>query len=181
MKILLLGIDGKLGDAVINSTFAKYAIEIDKEIDLHMIASGAAFEYWKLLEITNKIYYFDRPGIFNLLKIAQKIRNEKYDYIVAFRSKFKNEKTKFLLWAAKPRSPIIYSDDDSPKNSQHVIYKSFAALEKIYGVDTSNKERRYFHPPIAFPYAPTAPYCILNFFGADNNPNRSFNEIEAFN
>ena len=181
MKILLLALDGKLGDAIINSAFASIASTIDEKLDLHILASDSAFKYWSRTKIPSKIWEINTKSLTNTLFIAIQLNLQKFDYVITFRNGFKSEKTRILLKLINPKNPTIYSENDSQENPKHVVHKSIIAIKYIYKKDTEESIATYIKPVIDNNLYKNSqkPFVLINPFAADNNPNRSLTRDET--
>ena len=129
MKHLLISNDGKLGDAIVNSTFVSGAKTLDNKLRIHVLASGTTVKYWSSLNEIEKVWDLSNTSVINHFKIIRNLRKEQYDSIVTFKEYFTNEKTKLLLHFSNAGKVIFYNKNKIP---EHASNKSLKALFEIY-------------------------------------------------
>lgn len=146
MKILVFSHDGKLGDAVVNTAFVRGARLLDPGVELHVLASGSSAAFWQNDGRIAKIWNFENPPLWQCLTRSWAIRRERFDYVVAFKERFRSEKTRILLHLAAPKIATLYEEGRQAGQVTHAVLKSELSLQAIYGERATELPPRYELP-----------------------------------
>lgn len=174
MKILFFSHDGKLGDAVVNTAFVAGVRALAPTAEIHVLASSASADFWSMHSGITKVWKFENPSVWQSLRTIWTIRQQRFDYLVTFKKRFKSEKTRVLLALARPRGGIVSTEGKVPGQVVHAIQKSQASLEAIFGDAGKVLPLRYqlgFDTGKATilesPVAADAVVVLVNLFAAD--------------
>jgi ADP-heptose:LPS heptosyltransferase len=143
VKILFFSHDGKLGDAVVNTAFVDGARQLDPTVELQALVSGTTAGFWALDRRIAKTWMYENPPLGEALRTSMALRRERFDYIVTWKERFRSEKTKLMLWLAKPTRGILYEEGRVPGMVVHAVRKSQESLRLIYGERAAALRPRY--------------------------------------
>jgi len=175
MKILLFSHDGKLGDAVVNTAFVAGVRTLAPTAEIHVLASSASMDFWRMHRDIKKIWKFQNPPLGECLKTAWAIRQEHFDYLVTFKKRFRSEKTRLLLALAKPTKGFIAEEGRQNGQVQHAVHKSRDSLNAIFGTAAVNLPLNYqlgFDVEAANDLNPTdgkTDVVLVNLFAAESH------------
>jgi ADP-heptose:LPS heptosyltransferase len=156
VKILFFSHDGKLGDAVVNTAFVDGARQLDPTVELQALVSGTTAGFWALDRRVSKTWMYENPPLGEALRTSMALRRERFDYIVTWKERFRSEKTKLMLWLAKPTRGILYEEGRVPGTVSHAVRKCQESLRLIFGERATAITPRYRlgldlgHQPDAF-------------------------------
>jgi ADP-heptose:LPS heptosyltransferase len=143
VKILIFSHDGKLGDAVVNTAFVDGVLQLDPAAELQVLVSGTTAGFWALDRRIRKTWMFENPPLGEALRTSLALRRERFDYIVTWKERFRSEKTRLMLWLAKPSRGILYEEGRVPGTVSHAVRKCQESLRLIYGERAAAITPRY--------------------------------------
>lgn len=133
MKVLFFSHDGKLGDAIVNTAFVAGVRALAPHAQIDVLASSASMDFWRKHRDIRKVWKFQNPPLGECLKTSWAIRQERFDYLVTFKKRFRSEKTRLLLALAKPAKGFIAEEGRRDGRVQHAVHKSRDSLDAIFG------------------------------------------------
>ncbi len=82
MKYLFFSNDGKLGDAIVHTSFVQGVINNDDNAEIHCTAGGFNKFFWESDDRICKKWIIDKPSWYESIKIGIKLRKYKLDYLI---------------------------------------------------------------------------------------------------
>lgn len=143
MKVLFFSHDGKLGDAIVNTAFVAGVRKLAPDAQIDVLASSASMDFWRKHRDIGQVWKFQNPPLWECIKTSWAIRQQRYDYLVTFKKRFRSEKTKLLLALAKPQKGFIAEEGRLNGEVQHAVHKSRDSLHAIFGAAAAGLPLNY--------------------------------------
>jgi ADP-heptose:LPS heptosyltransferase len=129
LKVLFFSQDGKLGDAVVNTAFVAALRRGAPGCEIHATVAGATAAFWRMDGRLARLWTAQRPSWIETVRTALAMRRERYDYIVTWQ-RLRKEKSKLLLWLARP-GRVIDLRDFNLGPLRHKVAACGAVLEQM--------------------------------------------------
>ncbi|MES2205354.1 MAG: glycosyltransferase family 9 protein [Pseudomonadota bacterium] len=172
MKILFFSHDGKLGDAILHTSFVKGIKERLPNAQLFCTTAGATSQFWQRDNRISKSWVFNKKNLWETIKFAWMLRSIKLDYIIAW-NLIRAEKLRFLCWLANPKYGVkIYTISDN----EHASQKEWKALCNLLPDELFLQPIPYDIPLPKLARKWDKEAILLNCFGNDERRSLLLNE-----
>lgn len=138
MKVLFYSHDGKLGDAVLHTSFVEQIKRSDSNNKIYCIAANGSEDFWTKDERVEKVWNWDKLNWISIFKLGIQIRKLQIDYIVMWNNP-SSEKVKILNFLIKPVKNLFYF---KASRQEHANVKEIKALEAL-GINDEKQLHSY--------------------------------------